>query len=59
MKRIRREMADILKEDLGNITLAPLEDNMHIWRGSIPGPEGSVYEGGVFQVEITLPNDYP
>ncbi|KAJ2919357.1 hypothetical protein MD484_g1057, partial [Candolleomyces efflorescens] len=59
MKRIRREMADILKEDLGNITLSPMEDNMHIWRGSIPGPEGSVYEGGVFQVEITLPNDYP
>ena len=59
MKRIRREMADIQKEDLGNITLAPLEDNMHIWRGSIPGPEGSVYEGGVFHVEITLPNDYP
>lgn len=32
---------------------------MHIWRGTIPGPEGSVYEGGVFQVEIILPQDYP
>ncbi|KAF5340370.1 hypothetical protein D9611_007780 [Ephemerocybe angulata] len=59
LKRINREMQDLQKEDLGDITLAPLETNMHIWRGTIPGPEGSVYEGGVFHVEVVLPNDYP
>ncbi|KAH9975296.1 ubiquitin-conjugating enzyme/RWD-like protein, partial [Lactifluus volemus] len=25
----------------------------------IPGPEGSVYEGGMFNVEIVLGHDYP
>ncbi|KAF4610334.1 hypothetical protein D9613_010459 [Agrocybe pediades] len=59
MKRITREIADLKKEDLGPITLEPLEGNMNIWKGSIPGPQGSVYEGGIFNVEITLPNDYP
>ena len=58
MKRIQRELVDIKREDLGNIVLEPT-DNLQIWRGIIPGPEGSIYEGGVFQVEITLPNDYP
>jgi len=58
MKRIQREISDLKKEDLGNIVLEPT-DNLQVWRGIIPGPEGSVYEGGVFQVEIALPNDYP
>ncbi|PPQ69342.1 hypothetical protein CVT24_001637 [Panaeolus cyanescens] len=58
-KRIRREIADLKKEDLGEITLEPLESDMHIWKGSIPGPQGSVYDGGIFDVEIQLPQDYP
>ena len=59
MKRIQREIADIKKEDLGEIKLTPTESNMNIWKGIIPGPQGSVYEAGVFEVEIVLPADYP
>ena len=59
LKRIHREIADLKKEDLGNITLAPSDDNLFNWKATIPGPEGSVYEGGLFQVDITLAHDYP
>ncbi|KAK7457017.1 hypothetical protein VKT23_010320 [Stygiomarasmius scandens] len=59
IKRIHREVADLKKEDLGAITLSPTEDNLFLWRGTIPGPEGSVYEGGVFNVEVQLAADYP
>ncbi|KAG2004364.1 ubiquitin-conjugating enzyme E2 [Coprinopsis cinerea AmutBmut pab1-1] len=59
MKRIHREIADIQKEDLGGMKLAPSEDNVHVWKGTIPGPEGSVYEGGLFDIEVILPSDYP
>ncbi|KZT64814.1 hypothetical protein DAEQUDRAFT_732172 [Daedalea quercina L-15889] len=59
IKRIHREIADLKKEDLGNITLAPSDDNLFNWEATIPGPEGSVYEGGLFHVEINLARDYP
>ncbi|KAI0646034.1 ubiquitin-conjugating enzyme/RWD-like protein [Trametes meyenii] len=59
LKRIHREIADLKKEDLGPIQLAPSDDDLFHWNATIPGPEGSVYEGGVFKVEITLGHDYP
>nr|GAT43344.1 predicted protein [Mycena chlorophos] len=46
LKRIHREIADVKKEDLGPIVLAPT-DNLFLWHGSLPGPSGS------------LPQDYP
>ena len=58
LKRIHKEIADVKRENLGDISLAPT-DNLRLWRGSLPGPEGSVYEGGVFHVELVLASDYP
>ncbi|KAI9058094.1 hypothetical protein FKP32DRAFT_1681057 [Trametes sanguinea] len=59
LKRIHREIADLKKEDLGAIKLGPSGDDLFHWTATIPGPEGSVYEGGVFQVDIILGSDYP
>jgi len=59
IKRIHREIADLKKEDLGEIKLEPSSDSLFLWTATIPGPEGSVYEGGVFQVDIQLAHDYP
>lgn len=59
MKRIHREIADLKKEDLGQLTLKPTDDNVFVWRATIPGPSGSVYEGGVYDLEFNLPHDYP
>ncbi|KAI0762226.1 ubiquitin-conjugating enzyme/RWD-like protein [Fomes fomentarius] len=59
LKRIHREIADLKKEDLGPIKLSPSDDDLFHWNATIPGPEGSVYEGGVYNVEIVLAHDYP
>ncbi|KZT00330.1 uncharacterized protein LAESUDRAFT_739658 [Laetiporus sulphureus 93-53] len=59
LKRIHREIADLKKEDLGAISLAPSSDSLFHWTATIPGPEGSCYEGGVFSVDIHLALDYP
>jgi len=59
LNRINRELADLSKEDLGGMTLAPTDANLFEWKATIPGPEGSLYDGGLFHVDITLPDDYP
>jgi ubiquitin-protein ligase len=41
------------------MSLAPNEKNLFEWKAIIPGPEGSVYDGGEFHVDIVLPQDYP
>ena len=58
LKRIHKEIADIKKEDLGGMSIEPT-DNLFLWNASIPGQEGSPYEGGLFRLEIHLPHDYP
>ncbi|MGH0144711.1 UNVERIFIED_CONTAM: hypothetical protein FKN15_020547 [Acipenser sinensis] len=37
----------------------PKGDNIYEWRSTILGPPGSVYEGGVFFLDITFTPDYP
>ncbi|KAL6304482.1 ubiquitin-conjugating enzyme/RWD-like protein [Sparassis latifolia] len=59
LKRIHREIADLKREDLGAISLTPSSDSLFNWSATIPGPEGSVYEGGLFHVDIVLATDYP
>ncbi|KAJ9100537.1 hypothetical protein QFC21_003580 [Naganishia friedmannii] len=63
LKRINKEIADIHKAqksgEMGDILLQPDETNMHRWTGWLPGPPGSPYEGGHFEVAIELPKDYP
>jgi len=44
---------------MGDITLIPSDSSVYIWTATIPGPEGSVYEGGLFKLSIGLPMDYP
>ncbi|CAB1328735.1 unnamed protein product [Coregonus sp. 'balchen'] len=48
------------REELLQDTIAgPKGDNIYEWRSTILGPPGSVYEGGVFFLDITFSSDYP
>lgn len=37
----------------------PKGDNLYEWHSTILGPSGSVYEGGVFFLDIQFSPDYP
>eukprot|EP00878_Enallax_costatus_P043477 GHUV01051472.1.p1 GENE.GHUV01051472.1~~GHUV01051472.1.p1 ORF type:complete len:145 (+),score=15.40 GHUV01051472.1:64-498(+) len=41
------------------ISASPSEDNLRYFNVMILGPTSSPYEGGVFKLELFLPEDYP
>lgn len=59
-KRILRELTDLETDPPGNCTAGPTDgSNLFLWSGSIVGPTESPYEGGLFQLRIEFPVDYP
>ena len=60
LKRIKKELNNILKNPPSHCSAGP-EDNddiMH-WVATIMGPEGSPYEGGIFNLSIDFTEKYP
>ena len=47
------------KETSGLEVSVPDEANLMHWKGTLKGPTGTPYEGGIFKIDIQLPADYP
>lgn len=58
-RRIAKELADIKADSLSKIQAETIGDSLTNLKGSFPGPPGTPYEGGTFEVSITIPNEYP
>eukprot|EP00128_Syssomonas_multiformis_P007953 Colp12_sorted_trinity150504_noHs@26631 len=58
--RVKREIQECLKDtsDSG-IKISPVGDSLSHLRGEIKGPEGTPYEGGIFPLDIEIPDSYP
>ncbi len=41
------------------ISASPSEENLRYFNVMVLGPQQSPYEGGVFKLELFLPEDYP
>ena len=45
---------------LNGITAGPVNDcDIYNWLVTIPGPEGSLYAGGLYKLSIKFPKTYP
>lgn len=54
--RVQKELQECTKDiEASGIRVTPKADNLAHLLGTIPGPIATPYEGGTFQIDITLP----
>ena len=60
LKRLSKELRDLEKNKDEVFTLTPTStDDLFHWTGILNGPKGSPYEGGIFTLNIDIPQAYP
>lgn len=59
IKRLQKELGAITMKPPANCSAGTVDDNMNHWKATIFGPEGSPYAGGIFELDITFPREYP
>lgn len=58
--RIIKEYEDLKKNEKENTVVVWMVDgNIRHWKGKIKGPQDTCYQGGVFVIDIVIPDDYP
>ncbi|MBA0773156.1 hypothetical protein Goshw_016078 [Gossypium schwendimanii] len=58
--RVQKELQECSREkDSSGIRVSPKSDNLARLTGIIPGPLGTPYEGGSFEIDITFADGYP
>jgi ubiquitin-conjugating enzyme (huntingtin interacting protein 2) len=59
-KRIMKELQECKNNsDTSGVEAWTLEGNLVKWRGKVQGPPDTPYAGGVFMIDIQLPDAYP
>lgn len=59
-RRVMKEIENITKEPVDGFEVSiPNQDDCFKWCAYITGPEGTPYEGGRFEMQIDIPQDYP
>ena len=54
-----QEHASLETEPMENCTITVSEDDIHNWKCQMVGPANTPYAGGIFQIKIEFPAQYP
>lgn len=59
VRRLTKEIADIHADTVSNISIRMVEESLTNLEGSFLGPPGTPYEGGTYDIEVKIQDDYP
>lgn len=58
-RRIQKELQEFRKDCPLNCSAGPIGEDIFRWEGIIVGPDDTPYAGGIFDMKILFPVDYP
>jgi ubiquitin-conjugating enzyme E2 D/E len=59
LRRLQTELKEIIQDPPSNCSAGLAKEDIYNWHATIIGPEGTPYQGGLFNLNIFFPNDYP
>lgn len=57
--QLQKAFKKVKEDPVEGVFIELINDNLFKWRAWIEGPKETPYEGGIFQTELTFPDDYP
>lgn len=57
--RLKQELAMLRMHPVPGCTVDLLNDNLYEWTAKLVGPVNTPYEGGIFDMHISIPFEYP
>jgi ubiquitin-conjugating enzyme (huntingtin interacting protein 2) len=57
--RIQKELKEITNDTASGVTVEIVNENLQHLIGRVPGPKDTPYDGGLFEVDIQLDDQYP
>ena len=58
-KRLNNEFKNLTSNPVHGAKVEQVGDNLYKWKVALPGPKGSAYEEGVFNLSFDFPDNYP
>eukprot|EP01147_Barroeca_monosierra_P005536 gene5536-8918_t len=59
IRRLQKEMRDIQSDPIPGFWFESSDEDCFHWKAAFEGPANSPYEGGIFRLDIRIPERYP